>query len=91
MRSVSTDRQAGLDAVQAERGVEDDAGEAHAAGGGPEQLRVRLGGDPAAAVGGRHDGHRLDGVAPRAGAVVVLAVDVGGDGAADGDLAGARA
>ena len=43
MRPVSTDEAAGLDREQPERGVEDHAGEAHAADRRPEQLGVAVG------------------------------------------------
>ena len=77
--------------LQPDGGVEHDAREAHAAGGGPEQVGILARRDPLLAAGRRDDRHGRDVVAPRAGAVVVLAVDVAGDGAADGDLARARA
>ncbi len=81
---------AGLDAVEPERGVEHDAGEAHAAGGGPEQL----GSDAGVTTWQPPDGvamvRRGHGIAPRAHLVVVLPVDVRRDRAADGHLAGPR-
>ena len=83
MRSVSTLRR--LVSIRFSR----KAGEAHPACGGPEQLRVGLRRDDAAAVGGGDQGDGLDRVAPRPRLVVVLAVDVRGDGAPDGDLTGA--
>src|SRR5690606_26923994 len=61
--------------------------EAHPAGRAPEQCGVRLGGDLDHA-GGRVQGEREHVVGEPAVDVVVLAVDVGGDGAADGHVPG---
>ena len=79
----------GVDREQAEAGRQDDAGEAHAADGGAEQLGVV--GAAAAAwhpVRGRQ-GERLEVGAEGTVALVILAVHVGGDHAADGDEPGA--
>ena len=80
---------AGLHRDHLQGGVGHDPGEAHAAGRGPEEIGVRVGGD---GVGpGRGDqGHRHDVRAEAAVDVVVLAVDVGGDRPADRHQAGAR-
>jgi hypothetical protein len=77
-----------LDAVQPHPGAHDDAGEPHAAHGGPEQVVV--GGEgPERAVGGDQV-ERDDVVAEAADGVVGLAVDVGADRAADRHLPRAR-
>ena len=71
-------------------GAQDDSGQAVAADRRPEQLTLgSVGSQPAdLAVGGQQI-HRPHVVAEAARAVVVLAVDVARDRAADGDLAGA--
>ncbi len=79
-----------LDRQQADRGIEDHAGEAHPTDRRPEQLsalvRSRLD-DRAVGEEQCQAGH----VGPeRSVDVVVLAVDVAGDGPADGDEAGPR-
>ena len=73
----------GLDRLELQRRLGDDAGEAHAAGGRPEHVarRVRAVSTPRAGVASVM---RCDGVGERA--VPELAVDVGGDRAADGDV-----
>jgi hypothetical protein len=71
-----------------QRRLDDDACEAEPAGGGPERVVVRRELEPAPV--GQVEHHRLDVVAEAAVVVVVLAVDVAGDGAAHGDVARAR-
>ena len=89
------DEVGGLRLGHADGSAQDDAGKAHAADGGPEELTA---GVIVAALWGEVEyaaisNQQLDGnyvVAKGTGGVVVLAVDIGADGAADGDLAGAR-
>ena len=82
------DEVGGLGLRHPDRRPQDDPGQADAADGRPEQLRLRaLGLDPADLAGAGEQVHRDHVVAEAAGGVVVLAVDVVGDRAADGDLA----
>ena len=81
---------AALDPHEPERGAHNDAGEPHAADGLREQIGV-LG--PRAACEGAIRAHDVDPVdegAEGAGLVVILAMHVGGDHAADGHMLGAR-
>ena len=91
VRSVSTTKYADSVGCSWTARRHDHAGQAHAADGGPEQLGLgavrRQRADLAV---GRRQVHRPDVVAEAALGVVVLAVDVGADRAADRDLAGAR-
>ena len=81
---------AGLDGEHLEGGVGDHPGEPHAPGRGPEQVGIGLRCDLHRA--GRGDQGHLEDVGAEATVdVVVLPVDVGGDGTADGDQSGARA
>ena len=77
-----------LDRLQLERRVGDDAGETHAAARRPERLRVGVGIERARALRRGDDPHPLDVVGERS--VAELAVDVGGDRAADRDVARPR-
>ena len=77
----------GLDRLQLQRRLGDDPGEPHAARGRPERVGVGVRVDGDRAVRGGDELHPLDGVAEAA--EPELAVDVGGDRAADGDVAGA--
>jgi hypothetical protein len=87
--ALGVDQQAAAgDRHEGEGDVEDHAGQPHAAGGGPEQLGVLVGADLDGAAR-RAQAQRPDVGGEGAVAVVVLAVDVRGDGAADGDVAGA--
>ena len=80
-----------LRAVQPDRRRDDHAGQPHAADGGPEQLGLgAVRGQRADRAVGGDQVHRQHVVAEAAVAVVVLAVDVGGDRAADRHLPGAR-
>jgi hypothetical protein len=81
---------AGLDRQQPQRDLGDDAGQAHTADRRPPQVGLGVGGDrPRSTVGG--DDRQVDQmVAERSVAMVVLAMDVAGHGAADGDEAGPR-
>ena len=81
--------QAGLDSVQANRRLDDGAGEAHAAARRPELVGVVVGGERAAGAVGQAQHQRPDVGAEAPGGVMILAVDVGGDGPANGDVAGA--
>ncbi len=78
------------DLGQLDGGAQDDAGQPHPAGRGPEQRRIAIRRDPL------HLTVRPQQVEPghvageAAGRVMVLAVHVGGDRAADGHLPGAR-
>ncbi len=88
--SFGVDQQvAGLDRDHLDGRVGDDAGEAHAPRCRPEQRRIRLGGHPSG-PGGGHQGHLEDVRTEAPVDVVVLAVDVGSDGAPDGDQPGTR-
>ena len=88
---VRVDRDAArLDREQPERDLEHEAGEAHAADGGPEQLRIAIGSDVDDGRVGQHHPDVGDVVAERSVEVVVLAVDVARDGAADRHVAGTR-
>lgn len=80
--------QRGLHGQQLDRRGEHDAGQPHAAGRRPEQLRLVLGGDEAGAAVRRQqlDGAYVAGERPRQ--MVVLAVDVRADGPADRDVPG---
>ncbi len=72
-------------------GPQDDPGQAVAPDGGPEQLGVlAVGSEVRICAVGHEQVHRADVIAEAARAVMVLAVDVAGNRAADGDLAGAR-
>nr|WP_254126900.1 hypothetical protein [Aquihabitans sp. G128] len=86
---MSTEEEAGAHPRQADGGIEDDAGQAHPARRGPEEVGVAGRRDLLPPAGRRDDGEGLHRIAPGADLVVVLAVDVGRDGPADGDLAGA--
>ena len=85
MRSRLDRHQAGLDRDQAERGVEDDPGQSHAADRRPEQLGIVVGPDLDDGRVGEHHPQSDDVVAERPVAMVVLAVDVAGDRPADRD------
>ena len=81
----------GLGPLQCDRGAEHGTGQAHPADGGPEQLgclAVRRQGADLAVGHQQVEGDHV--VAEAALGVVVLAVHVGGDRAADRDLPGAR-
>ena len=85
------DEVGGLRRGHRDRGAQDDSGEPVAADRRPEQLGVvAVRGQVADLAVGGQQLHRPHVVAEAARAVVVLAVDVAGDRAADGDLAGAR-
>ena len=72
-------------------GAQDDAGQAVAPDGGPEQLGIlAVGREVADLAVGRQQVHAAHVVAEAARAVMVLAVDVACDRAADGDLPGSR-
>jgi hypothetical protein len=89
--AVGVDRHlAGLDRQQPDGGVEDDAGEAHPADGGPEQRRLHLRADELLRPIRHQQRERHDVQPERTLAVVVLPVDVAGDGPADGDEPRAR-
>jgi hypothetical protein len=77
----------GLDRLELQPGVGDDTGETHAAARRPERVGVGVGMERGGTVRGRDHAHLLDEVGERT--VPELAVDVGGDGPADGDVAGA--
>lgn len=79
--------QRGLHRLELERGRQDHAGQAHAAGGRVEQRRASSDGTDLAVSG--EEFQRQDVTGERARHVVVLAVDVGPDGAADRHIAGA--
>ncbi len=90
LRSLGVDHHGGgLDPSHPQRGVHHDPGQPHATGRGPEEVGIALGRelDPARRGGERQ---ALDVRAERAVAVMVLAVDVRGDGPPDGDVAGPR-
>ena len=72
-------------------GAQDDAGQAHAADGGPEKIAVfTFRGQVQDAAVGDEQLHGGDVVTKGTGGVVVLAVDIRANSAADGDLAGTR-
>ena len=79
-----------LDRDEVEGRVEDHAGEAHAAGGGPEDLGGLGGRDRQHVAAAGEQRERVHVAAERAVDVVALAVDVRGDRAADGDVPRAR-
>ena len=70
--------------------LDDDAGQAHPADRRPPQQRVRGSGDRATSSVRQQHRHRIDVSSERAIGMMVLAVDVAGDGAADGDEPCAR-
>ena len=76
-----------LDRNQPQDGADNDTGEAHTTGCGPEQLWVSIRGDGDHATR-RDEGHLHDVPDEAAVAMMVLSVDVCGDGTADGDIAG---
>ena len=78
----------GVDRLQLQRRLGDDPGEPHPAGRCREDIRIRVGPDRQHAVRRSDELHLLDVVAERT--VAELAVDVGGDGPADGHEPGAR-
>ena len=91
VRSVSTTKYADSVRLQLDRRRDDHAGQPHAADGGPEQLGLGPSGVSVRTVAVRGDQvHRQHVVAEAALGVVVLAVDVRADRAADRDLPGAR-
>ena len=75
-----------LDPGAPEGRVDHRAGEAHTAGGRPEELGITIGSDLDDLSRGELESEGVDVVAPRALVVVVLAVDVGGDGTSDRDV-----
>ena len=79
----------GRNGQQGDGGGRHDAGEPHAPSGRPEELGITVSGHGHYADGG-DEIHRDHVGGEGAVDVVVLAVDVGGDGTADGDLPGAR-
>ena len=81
--------QARLDRVQADRRLDDRAGQAHAPARGPERLGIVVGGQRSAAAVGLRQHQRLDVGAEAPGGVMVLAVDIGRDRPPDGDVTGA--
>ena len=81
----------GLGALQPHRRTEHGSGQPHPADGGPEQLLgLAVGSQGAHLAVGHQQVEDCDVVAEAALGVVVLAVHVGGDRAADGHLPGAR-
>ncbi len=80
----------GRDRQHVQDRLDDDPGEPHATDGCPEQLGVLVGTDGAASAVAEDDVQRPDVLAEAADAMVVLAVDVGCDGAADGHEARPR-
>ena len=75
--------------LQLDRGPHDEPGQAHAARRRPEQRGIGLSGHRAQLAVGQQDVERPHVPGEAARHVVVLAVDVGGDRAADGHLPGA--
>ena len=75
--------------LQFDGNLQDDAGQSHAANGGGEQGGRGDGVDAANIAVGSQQVEPLHMIAKTAGAVMVLAMDVGGDGAANADPAGA--
>ena len=80
----------GGDPAQPEADMEDQAGQPDASDGGGEQVRPLGRGDADLLAGGQHQVEPQHMVAEAADAVVVLAVDVVGDGPADGGEGGSR-
>ena len=72
-----------LDGDETQRGVEDQPGETHATDGRPEQRSVVARPDHRGGTIGEHHRDRVEVVADRSVDVVVLAVNVAGDGTAD--------
>ena len=91
IRSVIDQAPTRLDREHPERRVDDDAGEAHPADRRPPQLRIGVVGDRRARRPSASSSVIARDMAPEgAVGVVVLAVDVAGDRAADGDEPGPR-
>jgi len=82
--------QGAADPPQPQRGRQDDAGQAHPAGSGQERSPVTAGGQPVQAALAVQQLDLLDPAGDAAVAVLVLAVDVRGDGPADGQVPGPR-
>ncbi|MDZ7732442.1 MAG: hypothetical protein U5R31_04410 [Acidimicrobiia bacterium] len=91
-RALGVDEQpAGADALEAEGRPQHQSREAHPSRRRPEELGVVAGRDLDGRAVGQVHPERLDVVHERSGDVVVLAVDVGRDGAAHGHEAASRA
>src|SRR5207302_11253837 len=80
----------GLHAFELNPGAEDDAGEAHAPDGGPKDFAVVLGRAGEDFTGGCEEAEIPHEVREGPVAVMVLAMNVGGDGASHGHELGAR-